>query len=51
MEKRKLEITYIPIGDIVTDRMTKLLARVIFEKFKKQIGVIDEGLYNYQDLP
>ena len=33
---------YIPIADIVADGITKPLARVAFERFKGQIGLIKE---------
>jgi len=38
-EKKRLEITYIPTTAMVADGMTKPLARIAFEKFKKQLGV------------
>lgn len=39
-EKKKLEVTYIPTGDMVADAMTKPLDRVLFGKFKTQLGVV-----------
>ena len=39
-KKGKLEITYIPIADIVADSITKPLGRVAFERFRRQIGVV-----------
>ena len=33
-ERERLEITYIPTNRMVADGMTKLLARVAFERFK-----------------
>ena len=38
-EKGKLEITYIPTTDMPADGMTKPLARVAFERFKKLLGI------------
>ena len=34
VEKGDLRVDYIPIEDIVANRITKLLARVAFERFK-----------------
>ena len=34
VEKGDLRVDYIPIEDIVANRMTKPLARVAFERFK-----------------
>ena len=34
IEKGDLRVDYIPIKDIVADRIIKLLARVVFERFK-----------------
>ena len=42
-ERQKLEITYIPTDRMVADGMTKPLARVAFERFKKQMGIVDEA--------
>ena len=39
-EQKKLDIRYIPTEEIVADGMTKPLARVAFERFKKQLGVV-----------
>ena len=33
-EKGELKVNYIPIVEIVADGITKLLARVVFERFK-----------------
>ena len=33
-EKGELKVNYIPIAEIVANGITKLLARVIFERFK-----------------
>ncbi|KAI1507403.1 hypothetical protein Ptr86124_013654, partial [Pyrenophora tritici-repentis] len=42
-EQKKLQISYIPTDEIVADGMTKPLQRVAFERFKKMLGVTDEG--------
>ena len=42
-KRERLEITYIPTDRIVADRITKPLARVAFERFKNQMGIVDEG--------
>ncbi len=34
MEKEELKVDYIPIAKIVANGITKLLVRVIFERFK-----------------
>ena len=39
-EQKKLDIQYIPTEEMVADGMTKPLARVAFERFKKQLGVV-----------
>ena len=36
---------------MVADGITKLLGRIAFERFKKQLGVIDKGIYKYRDSP
>jgi hypothetical protein len=41
-EKKRLEITYIPTADMIADGMTKPLARVAHEKFRRQLGLVDE---------
>ena len=59
VEKGDLRVDYIPIEDIVADRITKPLARVAFERFKNQMGLIGkrEGYWatlevNYdRDMP
>jgi hypothetical protein len=43
-EHKKLQIEYIPTTDMIADGFTKPLQRVAFEKFKKQLGLVDEGL-------
>jgi len=40
-EKKKLEVIYIPTGDMVADAMTKPLNRVSFGRFKAQLGVVE----------
>jgi hypothetical protein len=40
-KKGKLEITYIPTADIVADGITKPLGRVAFERFRRQMGVVE----------
>jgi len=42
-KRERLEITYIPTNRIVANGITKPLARVAFERFKDQIGIVDEG--------
>jgi hypothetical protein len=39
-EKGHLRVDYIPTADMVADGMTKPLARVAFEKFKAQMGLV-----------
>ena len=41
-EKKMLEITYIPIQDMITDRMTKPLAQVAYGRFWRQLRLVDE---------
>ena len=41
-EKGRLEITYIPTVDMIADGMTKPLPRVAHEKFRRQLGLVDE---------
>ena len=40
-KKEDLKVDYIPIVEIVTDSITKLLARVAFERFKRQLGLVE----------
>ena len=42
MEKGELKVNYIPIAEIVANSITKPLTRVIFERFKNQIGLVIE---------
>jgi hypothetical protein len=39
-KRKQLEITYIPTDEMVTNRITKPLARVTFKRFKQQLGVV-----------
>ena len=43
VKRERLEITYIPTDRIVADGMTKPLACVAFERFKNQMGIVNEG--------
>ena len=38
-EKGELRVDYIPTTEIVANGITKPLARVVFERFKSQIGL------------
>jgi hypothetical protein len=40
VEKGDLRVDYIPTIEIVVDSMTKLLVRVVFERFKGQMGLV-----------
>ena len=40
-EKRRLNIKFIPTAEIVADRVTKLLQKVAFKRFKMQLGVVN----------
>ena len=39
-EKGKITVSYIPTEDMAADGFTKPLARVAFERFKDQIGLV-----------
>ena len=41
-EKGELKVNYIPIAEIVANGITKPLVRVIFERFKNQMGLAIE---------
>ena len=41
-EKGELKVNYIPIAEIVANGITKLLTRVVFERFKNQISLAME---------
>lgn len=41
-EQGSLRVDYIPTGDMVADGMTKPLDRVAFEKFKGQLGLVED---------
>ena len=43
VKRERLEITYILTNRIVANRITKPLARVAFERFKNQIGIVNKG--------
>ena len=38
----KIDVEYIPTNDMVADGMTKPLARVAFDKFRDQLGLVKE---------
>jgi hypothetical protein len=40
-EKAKINVKYIPTGEMAADGMTKPLQRVAFERFKEMLGVTD----------
>jgi hypothetical protein len=40
-EKEKINVKYIPTGEMAADGMTKPLQRVAFERFKEMLGVTD----------
>ncbi len=42
-ERKKIKITYVPTTDIVANGFTKPLKRVIFEKFKSMLGLVDDS--------
>ncbi|CZS94184.1 uncharacterized protein RAG0_04240 [Rhynchosporium agropyri] len=42
-ERGRLKVDYIPTDEMVADGMTKPLDRVAFEKFKRQMGLVEEG--------
>jgi len=42
-EKKRLIITYIPTGEMIADGMTKPLARVAYERFQNQLGLINSN--------
>ena len=41
-KKGDLKVDYIPTAEIVVDGMTKPLARVAFERFKGQLGLVEK---------
>jgi hypothetical protein len=41
VEIQKAQVIYIPTAEIIADRITKLLQKVAFEKFKEIIGLIE----------
>ncbi|KAI0992387.1 hypothetical protein K3495_g15798, partial [Podosphaera aphanis] len=42
-EKRMLQITYVPTTEMIADGMTKPLARMTFERFKRLLGLVEKG--------
>ena len=42
-EKRMLQITYVPTTEMIADGMTKPLARMAFERFKRLLGLVEKG--------
>ncbi len=42
MEKGDLRVDYIPTIEMVVDSMTKPLVRVVFERFKGQMGLVEK---------
>ncbi len=42
-ERKKIKIIYVLITEIVANRFTKLLKRIIFEKFKSMLGLVDNS--------
>lgn len=41
-EKRMIQITYVPTTEMIADGMTKSLARVAFERFKRLLGLVEK---------
>jgi hypothetical protein len=35
-----LQVSYVPMADMVADGMTKPLQRIAFERFKDQLGIV-----------
>ena len=50
-EKNKVTISYIPIKNMIVDSLTKLLVRVVFDRFKEILGLVQSKqeylLYQY----
>ncbi len=42
-ERKKIKIIYVLTTEIVANRFTKLLKRVVFEKFKSMLGLVDNS--------
>ena len=40
IERKKMDVTYCPTGDMVADTLTKSLAKPKFEKFRRMMGVV-----------
>ena len=41
-ERNKLRVTYILITEMIADRFTKPLEKVVFAKFKSMLGLVDK---------
>ncbi len=42
-ERKKIKIIYVLTTEIVANRFTKLLKRIVFEKFKSILGLVDNS--------
>ena len=50
-KRERLEITYILTNRIVTNRITKPLAYIVFKRFKNQIGIVNKGqIYKQEEV-
>jgi hypothetical protein len=43
IEKELVDVEYVPTVEMVADGLTKPWERVAFERFKRQLGVVDSG--------
>jgi hypothetical protein len=43
VEKELVDVEYVPTMEMVADGMTKPLERVAFDRFKRQLVVVDSG--------
>jgi hypothetical protein len=43
VEKGLVDVEYVSTMEMVADGMTKPLERIAFERFKRQLGVVDSG--------
>ncbi len=50
VEKGDLRVDYIPTIEMVADSMTKLLARVAFERFKGQMELVEKRWEKWRSL-
>jgi len=41
IEKKRFDIVYIPIGDIITNGITKPLVYIAYKRFRNQLRVVD----------